>query len=206
MTDTHYLRTVWGLVPAAGLSTRMGRTKQMLPFGDTTVVGTIVRTMLASHLTGCIVVTRSKLKDRLDLPDHQAVHTVFNDDRDSEMLDSIRLGVDAVFDRALAVGSGAAGAVLIVPGDMPAIRPATYRACLRESRSAPDQIIVAACRGHRGHPIILPLALRAALDGLRGGLRSLVGQEPNRLRIVETDDPGVLRDLDTPGDYRGSTA
>ncbi|RME39327.1 MAG: nucleotidyltransferase family protein [Planctomycetota bacterium] len=84
---------IWGIVPAAGYGRRMGQPKQTLPFAGSTVTGTVVRTLLAAGVDGLIVVTRRALRIDLDLPADPRIVVCFNEDADSEMIDSIRLGL-----------------------------------------------------------------------------------------------------------------
>ena len=46
MTNPDSQLRVWGIIPAAGMSRRMGRTKQSLPFGGSTIAGTVTRILL----------------------------------------------------------------------------------------------------------------------------------------------------------------
>ena len=45
-----------GILLAAGLSTRMGEPKQLLPFGESTIVETVVDNMLGAKFNEIIVV------------------------------------------------------------------------------------------------------------------------------------------------------
>ena len=219
---------VYGIVPAAGSSRRMGRPKPSLPYGDSTMVGILVRTLLNADLDGVVVVTRSELAASLDLPRDPRIVIVYNDDANSEMIDSVRAGLMHLViaerlkrrnaetqkrrnarmnDRFLFSAfprfcvSGRVG-VLIVPADMPAIRVETYRACLAAFAVDPESLVIAANGGRRGHPIIFPWSLGADVMGLHNGLRELAQIHADRVRLVETGDPGVTRDVDSPDDYQ----
>ena len=87
MTPMEERMHVWGIVPAAGMSRRMGRTKQSLPHRDSTIVGVIVRTLLDAGLRGLVVVTRTDLVTALDLPNDPRLDVAINDDAESEMVD-----------------------------------------------------------------------------------------------------------------------
>ncbi|MFH1107716.1 MAG: nucleotidyltransferase family protein [Planctomycetota bacterium] len=218
---------VFGIVPAAGSSRRMGRPKPSLPYGDSTMVGILVRTLLNADLDGVVVVTRSELAALLDLPSDPRLVIVYNDDANSEMIDSVRVGLMRLViaerlkrrkaetqkrrnarmnDRFLFsaflrfCASGRVG-VLIVPADMPAIRVETYRACRAAFADDPGSLVIAANDGRLGHPIIFPWSLRADVMGLHNGLRELTQIHADRVRLVETGDPGVTRDVDSPDDY-----
>ncbi len=219
---------VFGIVPAAGSSRRMGRPKPSLPYGDSTMVGVVARTLLNINLDRVVVVTRSELAASLDLPSDPRLVIVYNDDADSEMLDSVRAGLTRLtelesphglpapfsvggpaIDNRSAVGgtfdspspAAVAVGVLIVPADMPAIRVETYRACLAAFALDPESLVIAANDGKRGHPIIVPWSLRADVMGLHNGLRELTQIHADRVRLVETGDEGVTRDVDSPDDY-----
>jgi molybdenum cofactor cytidylyltransferase len=61
-------------------------------------------------------------------------------------------------------------------------------------------------RGERGHPVGFSAAHRDALMTLSGdeGARSLVAHGGVELVRIDVDDPGVLRDVDAPGDLPAS--
>lgn len=85
--------------------------------------------------------------------------------------------------------------------DMPWIRADTIA---RVAAALADGAAVAAPvhGGRRGHPVGFAAALGAELTALAGdqGARAVVAAQRERLRLVETDDPGVLLDVDTPRD------
>ena len=102
---------------------------------------------------------------------------------------------------SIAAGVGArpqADGWLVLPGDMPLVRPATLLAVARE---LPCHAIVYAQRaGRRGHPVGFSAELFSELTQLSGdeGARRLVASYP--AHGVEVDDPGVLIDVDTVED------
>lgn len=93
MTPSSEPVRVWGIVPAAGMSRRMGAPKQVLPHQGSTMAATVVQTLLDAHVAGVVVVTRSKLVDAVALPDDERVCIAINDNPGSEMIDSIRIGL-----------------------------------------------------------------------------------------------------------------
>lgn len=193
---------IWGVIPAAGMSRRMGRPKQLLPFGDSTLVGTVARALLEADLDGVVVVTRTELVDESDLPDDPRIIVAINDDPTSEMIDSIRIGLATLAgeDAGLDPPRDADG-VLVVPADMPTLTADHCRACVSAFRDDPSRIVIAACERKRGHPMLFPFSLRDAVDRLEGGLRSLAELHPERVYLMEIGDLSVTRDIDTPDDY-----
>ncbi len=90
--------------------------------------------------------------------------------------------------------------VLVALGDMPFVLPDTYRQVAQALETAP------LCRptfaGEPGHPVAFSSSLFGELCRLRGdeGARSVVQRHRIQLCELALDDPGILRDVDTPGD------
>ena len=196
---------IWGVIPAAGMGRRIGRPKQALPYAGSTIVGTVVRRVLDAGVTGAVIVTRSDLIDSLDLPDDERVGTAINDNADSEMIDSIRIALAGLAGAHSPLGVGQspspADGVLVVPADMPTITADACRKCIAAFRTDPRRIVIATYQGVRGHPIIFPLSLRPTIYSLTHGLRQLARIHPDRVHLVETNEPGVTQDVDTLEDY-----
>lgn len=107
-------------------------------------------------------------------------------------------GMAASLTHAIELSKGAEG-WLVALGDMPYIQTNTIRLL---SRAIDDGAHIAApvYQGQRGNPVAfshfhLPLLL--ALDGDQGARAIL---KSHAVRDVVVDDPGVLRDIDTPAD------
>lgn len=95
--------------------------------------------------------------------------------------------------------SADAAAWLIALADMPFLRAETVRRLLDQAGPA-ERIVVPTLGGRRGHPVLFGGSHGPALMALQGdrGARSLLAGHP----VIElaVDDPGVLRDVDTPAD------
>jgi len=249
MNQKNHPVQVWGVIPAAGMSRRMGRPKQSMRYrdtryGDTTMLGAVCRTLLKSGVAGVVVVSRTELLDALDLPESTAetstaasrtaenrtangrVRLAVNDNPNSEMIDSIRIALD-VLDRDNVLGpaqhqsngikaqhkcqcrsvvdkgtgAGQQG-VLVVPGDMPMLTTHACRVCIDAFVANPDRIVIATYAARQGHPMIFPFAMRKTINRLDEGLNALTRIYPDRLLLVETDDPGTIHDINTPKQSR----
>lgn len=110
---------------------------------------------------------------------------------------------------ALGMGASLAAAVtatdradgwIVALGDMPLVAPATIHA-LRDllAEGALLAAPVARASGRRGHPVAFSAALRTELLALDGdiGARGIVERHRDDLRILATEDPGIVIDLDT---------
>jgi molybdenum cofactor cytidylyltransferase len=109
--------------------------------------------------------------------------------RHSGMGDSIAAGVSA---RADAQGW------LVLPADMPRVRPATLQQVALALQT--HAVAYAQYRGRPGHPVGFAAELFSELVALAGdeGARRLVARYP--AQAVDVDDPGVLIDIDTVQD------
>ena len=90
---------------------------------------------------------------------------------------------------------------LVALADMPFVRPGTVQAVARRLRDG-GRIVVPCHRGKRGHPVgfgRLHLGELLGLTGDQGG-RSLLERGPDDVELVETEDHGVLIDIDSRSD------
>jgi molybdenum cofactor cytidylyltransferase len=87
---------------------------------------------------------------------------------------------------------------LVLPGDMPLVRPSTLQAVARGLDH--HSVVYAQHRGRRGHPVGFAAELYSELVALSGdeGARRLLARYP--AFGLELDDPGILVDIDTPND------
>lgn len=183
---------VGGVVLAAGLSSRMGSNKLLLPVDGKPMVAHIVDAFLASRTGATVVVTGHE-------PD--AVHAalvgrdvtfVHNPDYAEGLAASVRYGIRAVDELGLD------GAVIGL-GDMPFVTSATIDKLIDAFEGGPG-ICVSAYRRKRGNPVLWAARHFAALMTLEGdtGGRSLFARHADDLVEVDVDEEGVMLDVDTP--------
>ncbi len=191
---------VYAVIPAAGRSRRMGEPKQLMPFGGRTILDSVIDTMLAAPIGGLVVVTHQLIADELDLLEDPRFVTVINDDEQSQMLDSICMGVAAARE---AFPMDEPLGFLVCPGDMPSVDLASVITCLRGFERHPEDFVVASFQEKKGHPVIVPQWATAEMDEIKeGGLAELLRRHADRLQTIECETPGVLQDIDTPRDYQ----
>jgi len=183
---------VAAIVPAAGLSRRMGSCKQLLPLGGRTLLARCIETLLAGGVAGIVVVVGTTGERVAAEAARFPVQVVVNPDPDGDMASSVRSGRELL--------PGGASGVIVALCDYPLISPATIAALVAAHAGHPQSVIIPVHNGRRGHPTLFPAC---ALDELGGAatLRDLVRRDPGRLRFLDLDDPGILLDMDTPGDY-----
>ncbi|HXE46773.1 MAG TPA: nucleotidyltransferase family protein [Ramlibacter sp.] len=88
---------------------------------------------------------------------------------------------------------------LILPGDLPLIRPQTLQAVAAALEN--NAVVLAHYRGQRGHPVGFGASCRDALLLLQGpqGAALVVRAQAtiNPVAQLELDDPGIVIDIDT---------
>lgn len=182
------------IVLAAGLSSRFDGAghKLLQPLDgagdDGAVLSVTLRNALASELP-VLVVTTAELAPlaHRQVAAHQVL--VLPPQRHRGMGDSIAAGVSARAD---------ASGWLLLPADMPRIRPRTMVQVAEGLRT--HAVAFAQHRGRRGHPVGFSAELFSELVALSGdeGARRFVARYPSQ--AVDVDDPGVLMDIDTVQD------
>lgn len=190
----------YGILLAAGSSSRMGRPKQLLGWGDKPLVRHVAEQALASRMTGLVIVigaaadqVRAALVG-LDGP----VLIVENADHASGQASSLRAGLSAL--------PATARAALVLLVDQPLVSTALLDRLIAAYDEQPEALaVVPAYRSRRGNPVLLSSELFAELRGLSGdvGARQVLAANADRVRWVEVDDPAVVTDMDTPEDYAG---
>ena len=87
---------VSGIILAAGESRRVGKLKQLLPFGNSTIIETVIDNLLCAKLDEVIVILGHAAEKITAKIRHKSVKIVCNPDYKSGMLTSVQCGVLAV--------------------------------------------------------------------------------------------------------------
>lgn len=177
---------------AAGLSSRMGDFKPMLPFGDSTIVLHIVTMLKKLEVDPIVIVTGYRAEELEEHLSHVDVRFVKNERYEkTQMFDSIVFGIHAI--------SSECERILIMPADIPAIMPETMRQVLMID--AP--IVRTRYHDEAGHPVILYSDIAESLCKYKGnkGMRGAIRESGISITNVEVEDEGVCRDVDTKEEY-----
>ncbi len=185
------------IVLAAGLSTRMGKAKMLLPWQGKTVLETVVDAVLSGGIDRPLIVTGAGRDQVTELMQNYPVRLAFNPDyADGEMLHSLQVGLSAL--------EAQLEAVFIVLGDQPQIQAATVRSLIEEYHARHATLIIPSYRLRRGHPWLVARDLWAELQDLRAPrtLRDFIHNHEPEIDYLTVNTPTILTDLDTPEDYQ----
>ena len=188
---------VTGVVAAAGLSSRMGDFKPLLPCGNSTIIQTAIACLQQAGARPIIVVVGHRggeietLVSKMD-----GVRVLYNPNyQNGDMLESIQLGLAQV--------SGCEAA-FVLPGDMPAISQKTFELVRLGMLETGASVVFPTLEGRPKHPpLIHKDCFQAICDFMQeGGLRAALSQFRDKTQYVAVDDFGCTLDADTPEQYR----
>ena len=187
------------VILGAGASSRMGRPKLLLPWGDTTVIGHLLSQWreLGAKQIGIVLRPQDALLaaelDRLGFPRFDRIE---NPQPERGMFSSIRCAADWTGWKS-EIETWA-----IVLGDQPHLRPETLRQLLEFHFANADTISQLEFDGHARHPVLVP---RRAFQELKTSaaetLKGFLNHTSIRCLRCSAADPGLALDLDTPEDY-----
>lgn len=187
---------VGAVVLAAGRSTRMGQSKVLLPWDDRTVIEAIVARLITARVPEIVVVTGYRGGDVARQLAPLPVKIVHNPRyAQGEMLSSLQVGLAAL--------SGSMAAALVVLGDQPALDGRVINRVQAAFAAGKGGIVVPVHRGQRGHPVLFARRFWPEILALETGApRDVIQRYPQEIATVKTSSDSILRDIDTPEQYR----
>jgi len=184
------------IVLAAGESTRMKQQKLLMPYKERTIIETVVDKCLQSKIDEIYIVVGSdseKIKSKLA---GLNLNIITNDNYKMGMLSSVQKGIDAL--------PKSLKAVIILLGDQPMVKSEIIDLMIDSFHRSRKGIVIPTFAGKRGHPILIDLKYRKAVNFLNPGkgLRELIYNNQENIFEVEVETNEILRDIDTFEDYK----
>ena len=173
----------------------MGEPKQLLPFGESTIVETVVDNMLGAKFDEVIVVVGHRASEVQEQLGTRPIKTVFNPDYREGMLTSAQAGI-----RALEASN--AFALMLV--DQPSILSVLIDQVIDAYQRTEMGIALPSYNYKRGHPVIFDQKYAIdilALTSESNGVRTLFKKYSNDIHYVTVGTDRVLRDIDCRKDY-----
>lgn len=189
---------IGAVVLAAGRSQRMGEPKLVLPWGARTVIAQVAGTLLEAGIGDVVVVTggwREAVEKALSGMPVLLAHNP--DYEQSEMLTSLQVGL-----RALSALEPPVEAALVVLGDQPTIEGGVIKAVMEQYAQSGAGLLVPSYQRRRGHPWMVRRDLWPGLFAMTPDQTMRDFLNAHEITYVNVDSPGILKDLDTPEDYR----
>ena len=181
---------------AAGEAKRMGKLKQLMPFGQSTIVEQAIDNLLGSAVDEVIVVLGYRAEEISKTIATKSVKIIVNPNYSQGMSTSIIAGLNLIARQAQAV--------MLALGDQPSVDSQIINRLIEEFYNHGKGIAIPTYHGKRGHPITFAIKYKPELLGLKGdvGGREIIKDHPGDILEVAVDSESVISDIDTPSDYQ----
>ena len=171
----------------------MGQPKQLLPLHDKPIIRHCLDNLLAANVKNITVVLGHQADEILAVIKEMPVNIVLNNNQESEMAESVRIGLRAVAENS--------AGVMVCLSDHPLVSVETLKAFMHCFLETPDKIIIPLYKGKRGHPTLFPRNVIKEIFEQKT-LRDVIQVDKSRLRFLPVQDKGVMLDIDTNEDYK----
>jgi len=182
------------LVLAAGKARRMGQSKQLLPYGGTTLLGHCIQTALACPAQGVYPIIGSyanRIQAEIQI---EGIHWLLNPDWEEGLSASIRRGISYLLEERPTIE-----AALVLLGDQPLITAKDLQPFFDSFVQKPERIVSTAYGEKYGVPALFPRKYFQDLLSLKGdrGAGKWMGNQADVKRVVLR----TTFDIDTKEDY-----
>ena len=192
------LAFVSAILTAAGESTRMARSKPLLPWHGSTLILCQIDSLLQGGVDEVVVVLGHMHEQVAPHAEGHGVRWVLNPEYRTGRATSIKAGLAALDPRT--------DAMLLLGVDQPR-PPEIVRSVLEAHAGASAPITAPRYGGRGGHPAVFAASLLPELAGIseqRQGIREVYEAHRDEVQRVEVEDPVVRLDLNTPQEYEAA--
>lgn len=186
---------IGGIILAAGMSSRMGSFKPLLPYKENTIIEQTVLSLLNGGVDNVVVVTGKNALEVEKILDKYPIKTKRNNDYETTgMIDSIQIGLKELLNT---------DAVFILPGDIPNVWAGTVFRLKEELIHSDYDIIIPRYKEAKGHPPLIRKTCYKSILQYQGtdGLREILTLYKENTNFLDIEDAGIMLDIDFKSDY-----
>ena len=186
------------IVLAAGKSARMGKiNKMLLPYKESTVIGTVVAALGKSLVNEIIIVDNqdARIVDHFD--NNTSMKFVTNFDADQGLTSSIQCGVKAVSQNSTGI--------LVCLGDMPLLTSIDYNILINKLLEINNKAILIPSYGNmKGNPVLFSPHFKEEILSLQdgNGCKPVVVANNDFVIEIPFANSNCHVDIDTMDDYK----
>jgi molybdenum cofactor cytidylyltransferase len=186
---------IWAIILAAGESKRMGSPKMILPFWGSTIIEKVIENVLSSNVDKTVLVVGSGKNKILKLTEKFPVMHCYNEHYKDGMLSSAKCGFKYL--------PHDFRAAMVFLGDQPTIKASITDFVIKSYNDFGKGLVLPVYNKKRGHPLLVDSKYKGEIMELEGpeGLKELLKRHPDDVLEIETQDPSILKDIDTEEDY-----
>jgi molybdenum cofactor cytidylyltransferase len=181
---------------AAGSSSRMGQSKQLLSVGDEPMLVKMVKVSLRAGASPLIVVLGSSESEHRGVIEDFPVDVVSNPNWSAGMGSSLKCGIDHLTTKFEDVD-----AAIVLVCDQPHVSSKYIQSIISRYEITKRSIVASFYAGTSGVPVLFDKSLFSELLNLNDedGAKKLLKQYPRHIELVDFPEGSI--DLDTPSDY-----
>ncbi|MCE1246948.1 MAG: nucleotidyltransferase family protein [Firmicutes bacterium] len=204
MNSSEFLYTA--VILTAGESRRMGFPKALLEAGEgRKFIENIFLSLSGivpepSEIIAVLGFHRERILSEAEIP--ESCRIVFNPDPERGQLSSL---IEAL--KYIKSEKRVTAGIMMCLVDHPFVDVSTFQKIAETAAENPGMVVIPKYSGRKGHPVFFPSEIFEDLleSPLEEGARHAVNKNRDRLIVVDVDDPAILKDVDTPSDYRNHT-
>ena len=189
-------RRVTAVVLAAGQSSRMGRHKLLLPWGETTVLGQTIANLLKTSVNDVIVVSGHDAQEVDGIARQYGAKSITNANYESgEMISSVQTALGSL--------PGNCEAILVVLADQPMVESKSINRIVDTWAVSRSDLVAPVYGDRRGNPVIFGRRYFEELLSLPAGTapRDILARHDADLHLVPVETDSILHDIDREEDY-----
>ncbi|WP_213951020.1 nucleotidyltransferase family protein [Tepidanaerobacter syntrophicus] len=181
---------IWGIILAAGEGKRAGGGKLSRDIQGKPMLQHVVEMATQSSLDGVLLVTGYERNLGEKVAKCAGIKSYYNADYSLGMSTSLKLGISKVPEGI--------SAVAIILGDMPYVQRKTINSLVSIYKTTDSKIIIPVCNGEKGHPVLMSCNYNEEIYNISGdmGAREIIKKHSDEVFYWQTDDLGILRDID----------
>ena len=196
--------SLFAIVPAAGLSRRMGQPKLVMDLAGKSVIERLLFALSHPAVTETVVVFRksdAELADAISALSLPNVRSVQPNTDPPDMKNSVERAVESVRSRHT---PQPADGWMLIPADHPVLSPQILDELITAWRTTTEDILIPQHGGKNGHPTFFRWTIADRLAEIPDdkGLNWLRTTAGISIRKLAVDSESILLDLDTPDDYQ----
>jgi len=193
------------IILAAGESRRVGKLKQLLPFGNSTIIETVIDNLLSAKLDEVIVIlghAAERIKAQIQ---RKPVKIIYNSNYKLGMLTSVQCGVLAANKKIQSLTSDdSRNGFLIALVDQPFLTSDIIKNLVEAFDKTNKGIVLPTYKERRGHPVIFHTKYASEILGLSEdseGLREVVRKHQDDIHEFPVNTDRIIKDIDYWEDY-----